>query len=231
MEPININKLQGVQKRIAVTIDDGDKVLKDAEISVFNEVNKILEECKHSPQGALERLSNFLEKAPANMKACINNLKELVVQVLSADSASKAQQIGRISGSSTVKYNEKVAINEDILNQAVNNRVQRYLKIHRGKKSALLNSASAFMQQAKEKGVDPFILLAIAMYESTYGTSSAAVNSNNVSGLKVGGKVKYCENVTDSITESAGVLANNARLETLQNVARQGNYCCGSNAA
>lgn len=230
MEPINISNLTGVQKRIAESIDDGNKILEGSEVSVFNEVNKILAECKDSPQGALERLSNFLENAPANIKACIGNLKELFVQILSSDSASKANEIGRISGTTTVKYKEGVVLDQNILNQAVNNRIKRYMKIHKLNRSALIDSAATFIQQGKEKGVDPFILIAIAMYESTYGTSKAAINSNNIGGLKVGGKVKYCESVPDSIAHSAGVLSDNLRLGTLQGVARKGNYVCGSAA-
>ena len=63
MEPISISGLQGVQKKIADAIDDGNGKLEKDEISVFNKVNEILEDSDNTPKTAIEKLKEFLSNS------------------------------------------------------------------------------------------------------------------------------------------------------------------------
>ena len=108
MEPISISGLQGVQKKIADAIDDGNGKLEKDEISVFNKVNEILEDSDNTPKTAIEKLKEFLSTSENNVKSCIQDLKGLFIQVFhgsvsenseleDSDYAEIAEQVSEIT--------------------------------------------------------------------------------------------------------------------------------------
>ena len=168
------------------------------------------------------------EEARLKNKKALQQVDEYVQKA--ENEKQKAKPVKTITGNYSVSFDKNNYDDKDTLTEAMNNRIFRYIKIHNSSSSALLDKAYLYLKNAEEKGVDPFILIAINLYESSYGTSSAAINHNNIGGLKVGGKVKHCKDINSSIAESANVLSKNKHHGNLQNVARNGNYVYGQQA-
>ncbi len=95
------------------------------------------------------------------------------------------------------------------------------------KNSVLQGKAKAFIEAGKKYNIDPRILVAIAMCESSRGTSEKAKKLNNIGGLKINGKYHHFENVEASIDSIAKTI--NTRYKegytTPQKVANSGRYC------
>lgn len=142
------------------------------------------------------------------------------------------KQIPKISATTSATY-PSTKIDPDLFAKAVNNVIEKYLKKSGKSKSVMTGTGNTYLKIAKEKGVNPFILIAINIEESAYGTSKAALNKNNVGGLMQKGKTMYCKSVSDSISISANVLNKNVydkNLTNLRTIGTKGNYCCAGQA-
>ena len=116
-------------------------------------------------------------------------------------------------------------IDPDVFNQAVNKAVAR--RKRKNVPSKLQNMGSVFLDQAKEKQINPFISTAIALYESDRGTSNIARTRNNIAGLGGPGKWLTFATVPDSIAKQAATLQNkiaNGKTD-LRTLACSGSYC------
>lgn len=91
--------------------------------------------------------------------------------------------------------------------------------------SKLQDMGTVFVEQAKEKQINPFLAAAIAMYESTYGTSAKARNLNNIAGLRGGNGYIRFKDVPDSIATQASTLRTWIATKTLGGLANSGHYC------
>lgn len=117
-------------------------------------------------------------------------------------------------------------IDAEAFNQAVNKTLARRRDKHIGSK--LQDMGTAFLEQAKEKQINPFISVAISMYESTYGTSTKARKLNNIAGLRnAGGYIKFAS-VPDSIASQAATIQNFSNTKELNALAKSGHYCAKS---
>lgn len=117
-------------------------------------------------------------------------------------------------------------IDAEAFNQAVNKTLARRRDKHIGSK--LQDMGTVFLEQAKEKQINPFISAAISMYESTYGTSTKAHKLNNIAGLRnAGGYIKFAS-VPDSIASQAATIQNFSNTKELNALAKSGHYCAKS---
>ncbi len=117
-------------------------------------------------------------------------------------------------------------IDPDAFKQAVNKTLARRRDKHI--KSKLQDMGPAFLEQAKEKQINPFIAAAIAMYESTYGTSKKARELNNIAGLQgANGYIKFAT-VPDSIATQAATILKLSYTKELNTLANSGHYCAKS---
>lgn len=101
-------------------------------------------------------------------------------------------------------------INDNLFAKAFNQALTTQLR-KSGKtldSSKLKDQGGTFLYQAKQHNLNPFVSSAIAFYESTYGTSPAARNKNNIAGLMSGGKTVTYNSVPDSIAAQARSLRN-----------------------
>lgn len=115
-------------------------------------------------------------------------------------------------------------INPDIFNQAVNKCAARGRNQHIPSK--LQNMGTVFLDQAKEKHINPFIFAAISLYESNRGRSGLAINNNNIGGLRNSkGWMKF-DSVPDSIATQAKTLQNKvlSGKTTLSILSSSGSY-------
>lgn len=101
------------------------------------------------------------------------------------------------------------------------------------KNSVLKGKAKAFIEAGKKYNIDPRALLAIVMCESTRGTSSVALNKNNVGGLRGSKGYITFESVDASIDKIAEILSKryNQGLTTLTKIGQSGKYCAKSASA
>lgn len=116
-------------------------------------------------------------------------------------------------------------IDPDVFNQAVNKAVAR--RRDRKVPSKLQDMGYVFLEQAKEKQLNPFISAAISLYESGRGTSPLARNKNNIAGLGGPGHWMSFESVPDSIATQARTLYNKVASgkTDLNKLACSGSYC------
>ena len=84
------------------------------------------------------------------------------------------------------------------------------------------------MNKADKYGVNPVLLMAISMTESARGTSSAALNKNNVGGIMGKKGLRKFSNVESCIDVMAATVAKHHKerhLNTLYELAHSGKYC------
>lgn len=91
------------------------------------------------------------------------------------------------------------------------------------------NIGDAYLKYAKEYKVDPFLLVGISMYESSYGTSDEAQTKNNIAGLKNGNGYKTFPTVEASVEDEARTVRRwMTQGMTLLGLGRSGHYCNAS---
>ena len=95
------------------------------------------------------------------------------------------------------------------------------------KNSVLQGKAKAFIEAGKKYHVDPRILVAIAMCESSRGTSELAMKNNNIGGLIINGKYHNFENIEASIDSIAKTMESRCEegYTTPKSIAYSGRYC------
>lgn len=129
--------------------------------------------------------------------------------------------------SQKLKFTESdfATIDPDAFSDAVNKCVAR--RRDRSIPSKLQDMGPVFLEQAREKQINPFISAAISLYESGRGTSSLARNKNNIAGLGGPGKWMTFETVRDSIETQARTLYNKVESgkTDLNKLACSGSYC------
>lgn len=94
-------------------------------------------------------------------------------------------------------------------------------------KNPLNNKATIFDKKAKEYGVDPYVLIGIAMHESGRGTSNATRLRHNIGGIMHNGSLKKFPNFEQCIDEMAQTVQKHhhkSRLRTVKELAESG-YC------
>lgn len=242
LDPIEIKKLSGYQVDLAKACDDGNGVLENNEVSIFNELVKIVEENKSVPDLARftlpsrirDILKNYLEikdyiasaGIETRLTEAVNKAIEVAFQPFNKNTTAGTNftPIEKFTPQASLVPDKNKQYNVEFLNTALNNRIKRYLKIQGKKNSSLMNTAEAFIKAAEEKGIDPILLMSVAIHESAYGTSRAALDKNNIGGLMANGKVLHYENISDSISIAAKVLAKNKNLGSISKVAMEGNY-------
>ena len=91
-----------------------------------------------------------------------------------------------------------------------------------------MNKAEIFVQKAENFGVNPVVLMAIAMTESARGTSKAAILKNNVGGIMGKTSLRKFRNVDDCIEKMAQTISHHHQKSQLHSVADlgySGKYC------
>lgn len=94
-------------------------------------------------------------------------------------------------------------------------------------KNPLNNKAVIFDKKAKEYGIDPYVLMGIAMHESGRGTSDATKLRHNIGGImKKGGLKKFStfEQCIDEMAQTVQKHHHKSRLRTVKELAESG-YC------
>ena len=110
------------------------------------------------------------------------------------------------------------------LNDSLNNLLTKKISAA----NPLKNKAVVFLNKADKYGVNPVLLMAISMTESARGTSSAALNKNNVGGIMGKKGLRKFSNVESCIDVMAATVAKHHKerhLNTLYELAHSGKYC------
>ena len=137
------------------------------------------------------------------------------------------EPLPKLEKTSQIKFPEQ-DIDEKLLNQAFDNVVKDLMKKGGKKKSVILGMGSTYLNHAKERNLDPFVLMGVSMIESSYGTSDWALKKNNVCGVHA-----KCATVADSIRIGSDVLQKNVynkNLQTVHSIGTKGNYCGADSA-
>ncbi len=94
-------------------------------------------------------------------------------------------------------------------------------------KNPLNNKAIIFDKKAKEYGIDPYVLIGIAMHESARGTSDATKLRHNIGGIRKKDGLKRFSSFEQCIDEMAQTVQKHhhkSRLRTVKELADAG-YC------
>lgn len=245
---IDINIFSGRALNIAQNIDKNnakDNKLSEAEISIF------LEECRKD--GIDVEKESWYSKCAAflNDKVLKNTLPSFMQSKMENTAVRDATYVADSPEVAMMKEREKIA-NKNIvslnlpakLSQTSDVRTEydwsekEFSKVldqmlnaprYKGKfkNSVLQGKAKAFIDSGKKYGIDPRILVAISMCESTRGTSAKATKLNNIGGLKINGKYHHFENVEASIDSIAKTLDTRCSegYTTPKKIAYSGRYC------
>ena len=102
-------------------------------------------------------------------------------------------------------------------------------------KNPLNNKAPVFIRSAKKHGVNPEVLMAIAMHESARGTSDAAKSKHNIGGImNAKYKLKIFSNVNlciDQMAETLAIHHRESKINTIKELAYAGKYCSKDEAS
>lgn len=103
------------------------------------------------------------------------------------------------------------------------------LLITKGNKTnPIKNKAAVFLNKAEKYNVNPVLLMAISMAESSRGTSVAARTKNNIGGIMGRKGLRKFPKVEDCIEAMAETVAKHhkeSHLNTLEELGRSGKYC------
>lgn len=119
-------------------------------------------------------------------------ISAIIASIVGSDSLSNAGTPGNVICTPTGQVDDDKT--EDVFNNA---------GVFTGKKQA-------FLDAAEKSGIDPVLLIAIAMNETGWGTSSAVVNKNNPGGIMVpGGGLRVFSTIEEGIDYMASNLYRN----------------------
>ncbi len=96
------------------------------------------------------------------------------------------------------------------------------------KTNPIKNKAAVFLNKAEKYNVNPIVLMAISMAESSRGTSVAARTKNNIGGIMGRNGLRKFSRVEDCIDAMAETVAKHhkeSHLNTLEELGRSGKYC------
>lgn len=234
----DINLITGKAKDIAYNVDN--KNVKDGKLS-GKDISVFLAECK---QGGIDiekepwyqKFRDFLTQSWSVLKPNEEYIAErdaTYVAPISNETPVTPEKTKKklplqFSSNSNIRTSYDWSEEEfsKILDRMLNN--PRYKG--KFKNSVLQGKAKAFIEAGKKYNIDPRILVAIAMCESSRGTSEKARKLNNIGGLKINGKYHHFENVEASIDSIAKTINTRYRegFTTPQKVANSGRYCAKS---
>lgn len=237
-DPINISNLPLFQQAFAKECDkDGNGILEKTcdfdEISLFNEgVNKII-----NGENSIFTKKNVAEPDATRVdKSVETSAMELSSkQNIKLEEKNIAKPIeNNININSKAELNKNITYDTEILNKALNNVLKKT-------NSKLNDTAETFLEYAKSENVDPLICMAIAMHESTKGTSWAAINRNNIGGIADPKKTRKArkfvsqefKSVQDSIKAVVQIINERIQVgnKTINSIAHSGKYCAKSSAS
>lgn len=130
----------------------------------------------------------------------------------------------------TPVYSEKLLFDYQAPSEDLDSLISKLLEPKRFQKTKnpLFNKGKQFIEISQRHGVDPRVIIAIAMQESDRGISKAAINKNNIGGMTgKNGLIKY-ERLEDCIEAMARVLERHTKknkIFTIEELGNSGKYC------
>lgn len=236
-----ISALEGIEKAIALKCDkDGNGTIEKSasydEVGLFNKtlatINEqeqtfIFEGIKYDASGNIKSISNSTpEEVPDKLRVEKPKIPPAPIK-MSADAPPPKPSINKAySVSSQINYKKDMEYDEKALEKAINKMIKS--------DSKLQGTAADFIKSGKEKGIDPFVVVAVAMTESGRGMSKAAKTKNNVGGIMTRENGRYVNRRFDNVAEcidSMSITLNTrykAGCSTISKVGNSGKYCAKS---
>lgn len=236
----DINMITGKAKELAISVDS--KNIKDDKLSV-EEISIFLADCNASgveveKEPWYQKLKDFIKQSWGTLKP-----KEYVAERDATYVAPKPNDAPIVPKKESqnkppLKFNSSSNIrtnydwSEEEFAKVLDTMLNAPKYKGKFKNSVLQGKAKAFIEAGKKYNIDPRILVAIAMCESTRGTSEKARKLNNIGGLKINGKYHHFENIEASIDSIAKTIDSRCQegYTTPQKVANSGRYCAKSAA-
>ena len=177
-------------------------------------------------------VSTFIPKIEDRIAPAIISQETPIVRTVSRKASSKILPKIAPKTADQVKLIAKGGIqNTQRLNILFNSMLLNNEKM----KNPLNNKAPIFVKCAKKHGVDPTLLMAIAMHESARGTSNAVKTKRNIGGIMTSKqKLKIFSNIDLCIDQMAETLAYHHRedkINTVKELAYAGKYCAKNEAS
>ena len=143
--------------------------------------------------------------------------------------SSKNAKIKIISTSKTADNVRLMAKGEKINASKLNRNFNDLLLDNENKKNPLNNKGLVFVREARKHGVNPTLLMAIAMHESARGTSKATKIQRNIGGImSLKGNLKHYSTVDlciDQMAETLAIHHRESKINTVKELATAGKYC------
>lgn len=158
---------------------------------------------------------------PGLIKDCMGFTKHTRTYINRAKHTVKPKLITKAN---SISLTENTTKSIEELNVLFNNLL---LKSKRGP-NPLINKASVFVSKGEKYGINPVVLMGIAMTESARGTSNAAIVKKNVGGIMGKRNLKTFSNIDDCIDKMAETVAKhhkNSHVNTLSELGYSGKYC------
>ncbi len=222
-EGFNIKKMSGKALEIAKMIDA--KNVTDGKIS-GKEISIFYKECR---ENGVNMFPDFVKENYVAPNDAIRVKQPIILepQLVNKKTPSKQPVVNPkpLGPNSDLRTNYEWSVEEfgEVLDKLLNNPKYK----GKFKHSVLQNKEEAFVKAGKEFNIDPRMLVAIAMHESTRGISYKAQKLNNIGGLRINGEYHHFESVDESIRSIAKTLASrySEGFKTPREVAYSGRYC------
>ncbi len=188
------------------------------------EIMAMDEQLKNKAMSTIIMATSFMPQMNsrlAKLSAEALDNQDVFVKKASKVTSATAEKVTKTIGNKSVKV--KLESAKPKFHDAFNNLLLQNEK----HKNPLNDKAVIFDKRAKEYGVDPYVLMGIAMHESGRGTSDATKLRHNVGGIMKNGSLKKFPNIDKCVEEMAQTVSKHhhkSRLRTVKELAEAG-YC------
>jgi beta-N-acetylglucosaminidase len=200
----NVNKKQmmciaATTATLATTIVAlaSETIEKKRELVDINNNIKSIEQKVKEVDSKIELTGEDIKIIKARIMEIDSMLENMETKIKESESVGRARTVSQETG--TPHFNPY-----NLLEKSNITREQAY-KMLEGSK--LSKASSHYVYAEEEYGVNAIMLMALTSLESGHGTSNAAVNKNNIGGIKKGDTYRYFNSWEECITYIANLLS------------------------
>lgn len=220
--------------KAAVITRNKSKSLVHKATYVANEINIEKEKMLSALIFANSIAAHLPEAAMNAPKVVIKTVEETVPASARYASSVKMKKVHTPKIAETTKL---MAEKENINAQMLKFKFDSLLLDNEKHKNPLNGKGGVFIAKAREKGVNPVVLMAISLHESARGASVLAKEKHNIGGIMVKRGKKYVpkhfSNVNVCIADMSDILKTHNQasgIQTVKDLAYAGKYCAKSEA-
>lgn len=234
MKVPHINSVS-INHAVDLTVKSGKRILKDTKKCVdyvgMNSRNAITAVVVVSSSLNPNFVSKSVEMSPrfhSEGDVFVHSTRGVVKDLVKARKSSIKRPAAKIPVINSAKDVLLTTTSSSKSSAELNNALNDILLKKNLKTNPIKNKAGVFIAKADKYRVNPVLLMAISMAESSRGTSTAAITKNNIGGIMGRHGLRKFTKVDDCIEIMAETISkhhNDSKINTLEELGYSGKYC------